>query len=56
MLSLACHASKIVFEIIKSPIKPCIEAQMATEQAGLRPGRETIEQIFSLGWLAQNYL
>ena len=47
MLSLVCHASKIVLEIIRSQIKPCIEAQMATEQAGFRPGKGTIEQISS---------
>ena len=29
---------------------------MATEQAGFRPGRGTIEQIFSLRLLAENYL
>ena len=56
MLSLVCHASKIVLEVIRSRIKPHIEAQMATEQAGFRPGRGTIKHIFSLGLLAENYL
>ena len=55
-LCIVCHTSKIVLEIIRSLIKPLIEAQMATEQSGFRPGRETIEQIFSLRLLAENYL
>ena len=56
MISLVCRANKIVLEIIRSWIKPCIEAQMATEQTGFRPGRGTIEQIFSLRLLDENYL
>ena len=54
-LSLVCHASKIVLEIIRIRIKLHVEAQMATEQAGFRPDRETIMQIFSFRLLAEYY-
>ena len=55
-LCVVSHASKIALEIIKSQIKSRIEAQIATEQDGFRPGRGTIEQIFSLRLLAEKYL
>ena len=55
-LRLVCHVSNIVLEIIRNQIKPCIEAQIAAEQAGFRPGSGQIEQIFSLRLLAENYL
>jgi hypothetical protein len=54
-ISLICHASKIILEIIRSRMKPRIEQQMAEEQAGFRPGRGTIEQIFSLRLMAEKY-
>jgi len=54
-ISLICHASKIILEIIRSRMKPRIEQQMAEEQAGFRPSRGTIEQIFSLRLIAEKY-
>ena len=56
MLSLVCHASKIVLEIIRNLTKPHIAAQMVTKQAGFRIGKGTIEQIFSLRLLTENNL
>lgn len=47
-ISLICHASKIILEVIHNGLKPRIEYQMAEEQAGFRSGRSTIEQILSL--------
>ena len=55
-ISLICHASKIILEIIRSRMKSTIEMQMAEEQAGFRPGRGTIEQIFSLRLITEKYL
>jgi hypothetical protein len=55
-ISLICNASKIILEIIRSRMKNTIESQMAEEQAGFRPGRGTIEQIFSLRLIAEKYL
>ena len=56
MLSLVYHAGKIVLEIIRSQMKPHIEVQMETEQVGFGPDMGTIEQIFSLRLLSENYL
>jgi sorting nexin-29 len=55
-ISLICHASKIILEIIRSRMKSTIETQMAEEQAGFRAGRGTIEQIFAIRLLAEKYL
>lgn len=55
-ISLICHASKIILEIIRSRMKPRMEGLMAEEQAGFRPSRGTIEQIFSLRLLAEKYI
>jgi len=55
-ISLICHASKIILEIIRSRMKPRMEGLMAEEQAGFRPSRGTIEQIFSLRLLAEKYV
>jgi len=55
-ISLICHASKIILQIIRSRMKERIESQMAEEQAGFRANRGTIEQIFSLRLIAEKYL
>ena len=55
-ISLICHASKIILEIIRSRMKNSIETQMAEEQAGFRIGRGTIEQIFAIRLLAEKHL
>ena len=34
-------------------MKPYVEAILAEEQAGFRPGRSTIEQVFALKMLIQ---
>ena len=48
-ISLINHSSKILLEIIQSQMKP-----LAEEQAGFRPGRSTVEQVFALKMLIQH--
>ena len=35
-------------------MKPYVEATLAEEQAGFRPGRSTVEQVFALKMLIQH--
>ena len=53
-ISLINHSSKILLEIIRSRMKPYVEAILAEEQAGFRPGRSTVEQVFALKMLIQH--
>ena len=47
-ISLISHTSKVMLKIILNRMKPQAEKIIAEEQAGLRAGRSTIEQIFNL--------
>ena len=53
-ISLINHSSKILLEIIRSRMKPYVEAILAEEQARFRPGRSTLEQVFALKMLIQH--
>lgn len=55
-ISLIPHASKVLLEVIRRRLKPHIEANIAEEQAGFRPGRSTVEQIFVWRQLAERYI
>jgi hypothetical protein len=55
-ISLVAHASKILLEIIRRRLKPHIEMHLSEEQAGFRPGRSTVEQIFMWRQLAERYI
>ena len=46
-ISLISHPSKVILRIILNRLKHEIEEHLAEEQAGFRPGRSTIEQIFN---------
>ena len=50
------HSSKILvlLEIIRSRMKPYVEAILAEEQAGFTPGRSPVEQVFALKMLIQH--
>ena len=50
-ISLINHSSKILLEIIRSRMKPYVEAILAEEQAGFRAGCSTVEQVFALKML-----
>ena len=45
-ISLISHPSKIMLRVIISRLKATAEEMLAKEQAGFRPGRSTVEQIF----------
>ena len=56
-ISLINHPSKILLEIIiRSGMKPYVEAILAEEQAGFRPGHSTVEQVFALKMLIQHHI
>ena len=45
-ISLISHSSKVMLNVILNRLKPQAEEIIAEEQAGLRAGRSTTEQIF----------
>ena len=45
---------KVLLEIIRSRMKPYVETILAEEQAGFRPGRSTVEQVFALKIFVQH--
>ena len=55
-ISLISHPSKVMLKIILNRLKPQVEKIIAEEQAGLRAGRSTTEQIFNLRILCEKYL
>ena len=55
-ISLICHASKVMLKVLLNRLKPQAEKIVAEEQAGFRPGRSTIDQIFNLRVLGERYL
>ena len=48
------HSGKVLLEIVRSRMKPYVEAILAEEQAGFRPGSSTVEQVFALKMLIQH--
>ena len=55
-ISLISHPSKVMLKIILNKLKPQAEKIIAEEQAGLRAGRSTTEQIFNLRILCEKCL
>src|SRR4029077_4502191 len=55
-ISFIVHASKILLEVIRRRLKPHVETHLSEEQAGFRPGRSTLEQIFVWRQLAERYI
>jgi len=54
-ISLLSHAEKLVASIILNRIRPRTEEILSEAQAGFRPGRSTIDQLFSLRLLAEKF-
>ena len=55
-ISLISHPSKVMLNIILNRLEPQAEKIIAEEQAGLRAGRSTTEQIFNLRILCEKCL
>ena len=55
-ISLISHPSKNMLKIILNRLQPQAEEIIAEEQAGLRAGRSTPEEIFNLRILGEKYL
>ena len=54
-ISLISHPSKVMLKVMLNRLKPRAEI-IAEEQAGIRAGRSTAEQIFNLRILCEKYL
>ena len=55
-ISLISHPSKVLLKILQNRIKSKTEEILAEEQAGFRPGRSTVEQIFNCRILTEKCL
>ena len=56
IISLISHTSKVMLKAILNRLKSLAEETIAEEQAGLRAGRSTTEQIFNLRILCEKCL
>ena len=55
-ISLISHSSKIMLRVILSRLRAKAEEPLAEEQAGFRPGRSTVEQIFNCQVIIKKHL
>ena len=55
-ISLLSHAGKIIITIIQRRILKRAEEVISESQAGFRPGRSTVDQLFTLRQIAEKYL
>lgn len=55
-ISLISHPCKVLLKITLNRLKPQAELMIAEEQAGLRAGQSTTEQIFNLRIICERYL
>ena len=55
-ISLISHTSKIMLRVILNRLKKEAEEYLAEEQAGFRPGRSTVEQIFNCHIMMEKHL
>ena len=53
-ISLISHTSKIMLRVILNRLKKEAKEHLAEEQAGFRPGRSTVEQIFNCHIMMEN--
>jgi len=54
-ISLLCHTGKIFSSVVLQRIRQRTEEVLSEAQAGFRPGRSTVDQIFTLRQLAEKY-
>jgi hypothetical protein len=55
-ISLLSHAGKIITTIIQRRILKRAEEVISESQAGVRPGRSTVDQLFTLRQIAEKFL
>lgn len=55
-ISLISHPSKVMLRIILNRLKSYAEELLSEEQAGFRPGRSTVEQIFNCRIMIEKHL
>ena len=55
-ISLISHPSKIMLRVILNRLKAKAEDLLAEEQAGCRPGRSTVQQIFNSPVIIEKHL
>ena len=55
-ISLISHPSKVMLRIILNRLKNIAEELLSEEQAGFRPGRSTVEQIFNCRVMIEKHL
>ena len=55
-MSLISHPSKVMLRVILKQLKAKAEELLAEDQAGFRPGRSTVEQIFSSRVITEKHL
>ena len=55
-INLISHPSKVMLKVLLKRLKPVAEEIQAEEQAGFRPGRSTIKQIFNCCLLMEKHL
>ena len=55
-ISLISHPSEIMFQVILNRLKAKAEELLAEDQAGFRPGRSTVEQIFNSRVVSEKHL
>ncbi|KAL8578281.1 hypothetical protein ACOMHN_005672 [Nucella lapillus] len=56
MISLISHPSKVMLRVLLNRLKGKSEEILAEEQAGFRPKRSTVEQIFNIRILIEKHL
>ena len=56
MISLVCHPSKVLLQVLLNRLKRQAESIIAEEQAGFRAGRSMTQQIFNFRILCKKYL
>ena len=54
-ISLLCHSQKLMASVLLGRVKSRTEEVLSEAQAGFRPGRSTIDQLFTLRLLAEKY-
>lgn len=54
-ISLLSIPGKVFTKVLQRRMKSCVEGALAEEQAGFRPGRGTVDQIFTIRQITEKY-